>query len=199
MPGDEPPILPRNRTCPQCDYDRTGLQDGRPCPECGFEIEAGTLVLPCWMSKSGNIGCIPQTVGFGILVVAAYLLYAGLRLVNIRVPIFVLLFGMVLLGPMAQRFAARALRVRARAPDYWVMFSTQGLKCQMPSGDRGEWLPWRQFSGFSIKRVRRGHHKLKFESEEPRQTLRWRLIALYFDANEEFANELEGGLLRLIK
>lgn len=57
--------------CPQCHYDRTGLEETHACPECGLALRPGAVVQEGWSDGSPpSIGGFLFGLIFGLLATA---------------------------------------------------------------------------------------------------------------------------------
>jgi len=198
MPGGDALVLPRTRVCPRCDYDRTGLEDGRTCPECGFEIEAGLFYLPCWNSRNGDIGWASSVIGGVIAFTATTLLAIGLNLIHVQFYFLLLAVGAILMLSSVQRLTARAFKFQSRQPEYWMVISESGVEIRGILVVIANPTPWSAFSGYRLKRLRGDRYRLKLQSEDLPAKWKWMAFSLHFEAKANLADELEAILVQMI-
>ena len=147
--------------CPLCDYDLKGLPTEHKCPECGYEYDNATIVLPCWTSKGKRTSWLTRMfllsiVGLGIL---ALLLLSGLPTLPPLVLFLSLPIYLTFLILIAYYLAKTLIRRKGK-PDAVVAISGVGLGIRTKPDEPGSIASWNEYESVKIRRVGREVHAL---------------------------------------
>ena len=147
--------------CPLCDYDLKGLPTEHKCPECGYEYDNATIVLPCWTSK-GKRTSWRQRLFLVVVVVcgiSALLLVGGLP----TLPPLVLFLGLAtylaLLILIANYLAKTLIRCKGKS-DAVIAISAIGLGIRAKLDEPGSITSWNEYESVKIRRAGRELHAL---------------------------------------
>ena len=147
--------------CPLCDYDLKGLPTEHKCPECGYEYDNATIVLPCWTSKGKRISWRQRLFVVVVVVcgISALLLVGGL----LTLPPLVIFLGLatyLALLILIANYLAKTLIRRKGKSDAVVAISAIGLGIRAKLDEPGSIASWNEYESAKSRRAGRELHAL---------------------------------------
>ena len=147
--------------CPLCDYDLKGLPTEHKCPECGYEYDDATIVLPCWTGKGKRTSWRQRLLLVVVVIcgILALLLVGGLPTLPPLVVFLGLLVYLAFLILIANYLAKTFIRRRGKT-DAIVAVSGVGLGIRTKLDEPGSIASWKEYESVKIRRVGREIHAL---------------------------------------
>lgn len=151
-------------SCPLCEYDLRGLPSPHTCPECGFEYDEATIVLPCWVTKQGRESwqrrtfqmVVITTLGLSVLCLAGSLVTRTNPAIGFV--LVVLLFIIIAIG---SGYVSKRLFPRAAKSEVVLTISPSGIGCRTRIRSMSAISPWDEFKSVGIRSAGGGLHRLK--------------------------------------
>lgn len=161
MTEQQPMTIGLIAICPLCDYDLKGLPTEHKCPECGYEYDNATIVLPCWTSKGKYTSWLQRVFLLAVVVcgILPLFLLSG-RPTPAPIVLFLGLPIYLLFLIMIARYLAKTLIRRTGKPDAVVAISAVGLGVRANLDEPGSTASWNEYESVKIRRAGRELHAL---------------------------------------
>ncbi len=153
--------------CPLCDYDVRRLPTNHTCPECGFEYDEDTIVLPCWVTKGGReswqrrLAVLPISL-LGVLLALCIGLFVPPNAVGVTFIVTIVVVA------LAGTFIMRRLFPKPAKHQLILTLSPSGIGVRMRMTGKGTQTPWNDISSVRLRKLGGNLHRLTLRQHRPR-------------------------------
>ena len=162
MPAPDDNVTSALERCPLCDYDLSGLPREHICPECGFEYDKETIVLPCWVTKEGQKNWRQRAVNSAVVIGGVFLFIVCAGVLGPSQPALVAGFFIAMLVLIVTATLLSKLIFPKPSRSDWVLtISPSGLGFRIRMTGRSSVTPWSEFTSVRVSKAGRHVHRLK--------------------------------------